>query len=425
MSQPSSPRGRGIEPVEGDPTAIENRGRTIKQLGDDMVASAQLLQRVAEAQDGQQGKAVDKLRDIVGDSHELLAQAGRMYAPTGPIIEAYGIALGEVQPTIRTRVDSCEAYWAAYVSLPGSVEPRGTDGPGQPEADSPEAAQQAEQDAAKLAAYERWEDEAARFDSAYDTWEDAFDTAADRIGDVLEDKVADGFWDHVDKFIEGVQFVLAIAGIVLAVLAIVIGGPIIAAIAALIAIAALVLTLYQFFRGDKGGWDVAMAVINVVPVGKLGMLWNKGGAKTFLTSTIKNFDPGTYKKGIDAFGDVMSQSSKWKALVAGGDGILSVPKGERGLSVLTGLLMGKSTTQLDDLLVQHFKNLSGQPLLVKVLGAPIALGGAAFEIVHGVGVQGFRYDSWFSTITGGTSWQKSVTIPDTIIGDIPILDVIW
>ena len=35
MSQPSSPRGRGIEPVEGDPAAIERRGRTIKQLGDD------------------------------------------------------------------------------------------------------------------------------------------------------------------------------------------------------------------------------------------------------------------------------------------------------------------------------------------------------------------------------------------------------
>lgn len=425
MSQPNSPRGRGIEPVEGDPSAIEGRGREIAQLGEAMVASARLLQRVADAQDGQQGKAVDKLREVVGDSHELLAQAGQMYAPTGPVIEAYGIALGDVQPTIRARVDNCASYWAAYVSLPGSVAPRGTDGPGQPEADSPEAEAQAAQDAAKLAAYERWEEEAARFDSAYDTWEDAFDTAADRIGDVLEDKVEDGFWDHVDKFIEGVQFVLAIAGIVLAVLAIVIGGPIIAALAALVAVFALVLTLYQFFRGDKGGWDVAMSVINVIPVGKLGMLWNKGGAKTFLTSAVKSFDPGTYKKGIDAFGDVMASGSKWKAFVEGGDGILSVPKGQRGLDVLTGLLMGKSTTQMDDLLVQHFTNLSGQPLLVKVLGAPLALGGATFEIVHAVGVQGFRYNSWYSTLTGGTSWQKSVTVPDTPIGDIPILDLIW
>lgn len=425
MSQPSSPRGRGIEPVEGDPSAIESRGRTIKQLGDDMVASAALLQRVADAQDGQQGKAVDKLREVVGDSYELLDQAGKLYAPTGPIIEAYGIALGDVQPTIQTRVDNCSSYWSAYLALPGSTTPRGLDGPGQPEADSPEAEAQAEEDAAKLAAYERWRDEAALFDSAYDTWEDAFDTAASQIGDVLEDKVEDGFWDYVDKFVEWVQFGLAIAGIVLAVLAIVIGGPIIAALAALVAVAALVLTLYQYIRGDKGGWDVALAVIGVIPVGKLGMLWNKGGAQTFLKTAVKNFDPGTYSKGIEAFGDVMSSGSKWKAFVAGGDGILSVPKGERGVSMLTGLLFGKSGPQFGDMFKQHFTNLAGEPLLVKIVASPLALGGFALEAMHAGPGQMLKYNSWFSTITGGTSWQKSVTIPDTPIGDIPILDVIW
>ena len=425
MSQPNSPRGRGIAYVEGDASAVEQRGRDIKELGDGMIASAALLQRVADAQDGQQGKAVDKLREVVGDSHGLLKQAGQLYAPTGPILEAYGSSLGSVQPLIRLRVDNCTTYWDEYVALPGSVDPRGTGGAGQPEADSPEAETQADQDAAKLAAYELWEDEAVRFDGHYDTWEDAFELAAGQIGDVLDGKVEDGFWDHVDKFVEWVQFALAIAGIVLAVLAIVIGGPIIAALAAIVAIATLAFTLYQFIRGDKGGWDLALAVIGVIPFGKIGMLWNKGGASTFLKSTIKNFDPGTYKKGLEGFTEVMSSSNKWKTFVSGGDGILSMPKGERGLSIFTGLVMGKSETQLTDMFTQHFTNLSGSRTLVRVLTAPLSFTGFTIEMLHAIPGQALKYNSWFSTVTGGTSWQKQVKIPDTLIGDIPILDVIW
>ncbi len=425
MSQPNSPRGRDIRYVEGDPDAVVARGIDITTLGDQMIASADLLQRVAEAQDGQHGKAVDKLRDVVGDSYELLRTAGHMYRPTGPIIRDYGIALREVQPTIRTRVDSCSSLWSTYASLPGAVEPRGTDGPGQPEAGSAEAELQAEQDAAKRAALEAWEAEASAYDASFDTWESAFTSAANQIGDVLDDAVKDGFWDYVDKAVEWAQTVLAIAGIALAVLGMIIGGPIIAALAAIVAVVTLALTIYQAIRGDKGGWDVAMAVVGVIPIGKLGMLWNKGGAATFAKTALKSFDPATYKAGSSALGEVMRSGSKWSTFMAQGDGILSMAKGERGISVLTSLVFGKTSDGTAEMFTQHFKNLAGERLLTKVVAAPFAFGGAVFELAYTPFAQAVKYNGWWATLTGGESWKKQAVIPDTPIGDIPILDVFF
>lgn len=427
MSQPSSPRGRDIRYVDGDPDAIVARGIDITTLGSRMIASADLLQSVAEAQDGQYGKSIDKLREVVGDSYELLRSAGRMYQPTGPIIRDYGIALRELQPTIRTRVDSCGSLWSTYVSLPGAVDGRGTDGPGQPEAGSPEAELQAEQDAAKRAALEAWELEAGAYDSSYDSWESAFETAANQIGDVLEGAVEDGFWDYVDQAVEWAQTALAWAGIALAVLGMIIGGPIIAALAAIVAVTALVLTIYQAIRGDKGGWDVAMAVVNVIPLGKLGMLWNKGGASTFAQATVKNFDPATYSSAKTAIGEVLAApgGQRWSAFLAQGDGILSAAKGERGVSALTSLVFGKSEQGVVDMFTQHFTNLRGERLLTRVITAPLSFGGAVFELTYTPAAQVVKYNSWFGTITGTDPWKKTVVVPDTPIGDIPILDVFF
>ena len=141
-----------------------------------------------------------------------------------------------------------------------------------PEPGSPAATAQAEDDLAKQSAYDRWEDEARAFDSDYDTWEEAFDRAADRVGDILDGKIEDGFWDKVDGFVAGALEVLKWVGLALAVAAILIGGPVIAALAAIVAVTALVLTLYQKSRGDAGWKEVILATIGVIPFGSLGKL---------------------------------------------------------------------------------------------------------------------------------------------------------
>lgn len=267
-----SPKGRVIERVEGDPATIKSRGTEIESLGQMMIDSATVLQSLADGSDGLKGKAATKLREGVGDVHSTLREAGELYKPTGPVVYDYGLALETDKPAINGHVARCEGLWETYVSLPGSLEPRGTGGFLEPEADSPEAEQQAQEDAAKRAAYDAWEAEAIGFDADYDSWETAFETATDRVGDVLEGKIEDSFWDDLDGFVAGALGVLKWVGIALAIAALVIGGPIIAAIAAVVAVAALVLTLYQYSRKDADLVDVGIAALGVLPIGSLGKL---------------------------------------------------------------------------------------------------------------------------------------------------------
>ncbi|WP_188718887.1 hypothetical protein, partial [Agrococcus terreus] len=212
-----SPKGRRIATVEGDPQTIIRRGDEIESLGKMMTDSATILQGLADGTDGLKGKAAVKLREGVGDVHGTLAEAGQLYTPTGPVVRRYGVALSTDQPAINGHVTRCEALWETFRSLPGSVEPRGTGGWFQPEAGSDEAQQQADEDEAKRQAYEAWEDEARRFDADYDSWETAFETAANDVGDTLAGKIEDSFWDDLDGFVAGALKVLQIAGLILAV----------------------------------------------------------------------------------------------------------------------------------------------------------------------------------------------------------------
>lgn len=288
-----SPGGRDIIYVAGNPDVIVERGNQITTLGTQMLESASLLQRIAEGASGQKGLAVEKLEDVVGDVHRELKRAGEMYQPTGPVVAEYGSALEEVQPKIRSHVDNCQEYWDAFRSLPGYID-------GQrptfsmPSPGSPEATALAEDDQAKQTAYDEWEAEAIAFDRDYDTWEAAFDSAADRVGEILDGKIEDGFWDKVDGFVAGALEVLKWVGLALAIAAILIGGPLIAALAAIVAIASLVLTVYQKSRGDAEWKDVILAAIGVIPFGSLGKL----GSVKFADDALGGFLTGAGRSAI-------------------------------------------------------------------------------------------------------------------------------
>ena len=272
-----SPRGRSIENVEGDPSTIKSRGTQITDLGEKMLTSATMLKSIANGASGQKGLAVDKIEEVVGSVHEELTKAGDMYKPTGPVVYAYGEALEDVQPVIKGRVEECESLWSIYKGLPGYYVGDYSVGARPvflvaPAAGSPEATEADADDAAKKQAYEKWEAEAKLFDADYDTWETAFEIAATGIGRILDGKIKDDFWDKVDGFVAGALEVLTWVGLALVIAAIVIGGPVIGAIAVVVAIVVLVGTLYQKSRGDAEWKDVALAAIGVIPFGSLGKL---------------------------------------------------------------------------------------------------------------------------------------------------------
>jgi len=286
----ASPKGRTIRPVDGDPGAISKRGQEIESLGEAMLNSALVLQNIADnamSPDSMKGKAIDALRESIGDSHETLKQAGELYKPVGPVIKAYGDALEDVQEKIKTAVNDAQDRYDQYISLPGdkddshSEEEGGLLGIG--ETDKEEAAE----NQAKAQAYQDFIDKATEFDSHYDTWEDAFETAANGIEDKTAGSIEDSAWsDWAD--------VLKVVGTIVAIAALFTGIGALIWLGVAIGVAATAVTAMQMANGEANWGDLVLAALTVIPVGKLGNLSKFGhGTKLGSFSAFKGMFSGS------------------------------------------------------------------------------------------------------------------------------------
>lgn len=263
----SSPKGREIRTVEGNPSGIIERGDAIERLGEMMKSCYEELKKISEhdlANGEMDGKAVEKLQDKIGDSYKTLEEASALYTPVGPIIAKYGQELQQWQPLIRSQVDTCEDLWAKYDGMEGA--PNHLPGAG-PKEGSPEAQQEEDAAEAKEQARKDWENAAETWDGYYDSWEDAYDAAVSGIGNEMSGKIEDGFWEVLDDIIA----VLEIVAMVLFVASLFIAGPL-AAIAMAVSALVLLAKTIQFCAGKCSGWDVVLAVLDVVPFGKFGKM---------------------------------------------------------------------------------------------------------------------------------------------------------
>lgn len=278
-----SPNGNEICALKGNPGLIHTRGTAITTLGEQMISSARLLESIADGASGQEGLAVDKLQEIVGECYKELKLAGERYKPTGPVLVTYAGVLSELQPVIAGIVEDCEEEWLKVSAKRSEIweansrfyipeEPPSSDASCEPPKSAAELKADAVQDARDEAddAYDKWEIQAKRFDTQFDTWELAFDTAASAIGDATEGGIQDSTWDNIDGWVAGALEVLQWVGLALAILGVIIGGPFIAALAAIVAIATLLLTIYSFCRGNSTVGDLVFAVIGVIPFGSIG-----------------------------------------------------------------------------------------------------------------------------------------------------------
>lgn len=311
MYMEQSPRGRIIMRVEGNPSEITARGTEIELLGEQMREAAGVLKDIKTRSEDQQGKAIDTLRETIGDSYETLEEAAGLYEPVGPVIRKYGEELDGVQPSINAHADNCWDLWQTFVHTEGTLNPYGPE----PEEGSEEAsANEAKQDA-----YDAWELEAKLFDSDYDTWENAFDDAVSGITEGMSDEIEDGGWR---TFLDWASTALGWAGLIVGVAALIIGGPVLGIIAAVIGVLSLAVVIGQAIQGDAGFWDVAIAAIGVVPVGKIGKLaGGKAGLKEFGQDAISAFKPSSYA-GDSVY--MMFKNGNTS------DGILKIMTGETG-----------------------------------------------------------------------------------------------
>ncbi len=394
-----SPAGRDIEHVKGNPETISARGAAIGELGQQMLDSATVLEQIATRATDQQGKAIEQLVETIGDAYKQLREAGELYKPVGPVITAYGDTLADVKPKINGHADMCDTLWATYTSLPGKVKPRGTGGLFQPDADSAEAELQAQEDAAKKAAFEAWEQEAEDFDADYNTWEQAFDDAVSGITDEMSGKIADGW----TQWLSTIKDVLSWAGFVLGIAAIIIGGPIIGALAAIVAGLTLIVVAIQFARGEASGVDLTLAIIDVIPIGKIGgiladggTLASKGGkfGSEFVSQFTNIANKGDWGDLIGVF-----KNPKTFTDVAGGFG-----------GVMTRLFTGKDLSFFEDL-----GSAGGWQLAAGVV-----------EMQRGVVGAVFKVDGMFGKVLPGyDGLKREIGTVDVGNDYLPVLDVIW
>jgi hypothetical protein len=277
---PLTRAGHAIEELEGNPSEIWSRGDQIETLGEKMVKAADTLERIKDGSDGSNGKSMEQVREAVGDMTDDLRKAGTTYAGVGPVLKRYASVIGAVAPTyndlqgdIKKLVADAEDAWAAYQSADAAVPTTGGMVP-VPDKDDPDYESKARAASAKE---DHFWSLADQFDGYYETWEDAFNRAADEIDGFVDDGIHDGFWDDVDGFVSAALKVLSWVGLVVGILAIIIGGPILGAIAAVVGLVILALTIYQKIRGDASWGDLALAVVAVLPLGKLVSIARAGG----------------------------------------------------------------------------------------------------------------------------------------------------
>ncbi|MGR0319258.1 hypothetical protein [Agromyces sp. ZXT2-3] len=273
---PDSPKGREIERLEGDASDIIERGTAIEDLGLRMQKAASTLRLIADGQVGR-GESLDAVRDQAEEVHADLRTAGLRYSPSGTALRAYGEAVADVQWRLDSAVRRCEELWETVRSRASAVdEADGT--PADPDGStSTRDDAQAQADGALQTAEEEWREAAATFDGFYDTWDAAYDAALTGLEEANEDGVEDGFWDDALPVLDFIVEVLEVVGLVLFVAALIVGGPLVAILATAAALITLAATIVLYAKGRKNGMDLGLAIVGVIPFGKLGRIFAAAG----------------------------------------------------------------------------------------------------------------------------------------------------
>lgn len=289
--------GHDVAVIVGDAAGIRDRGREIEDLGQQMIGASDILREIGDGASEEKGRSIEKIKQEVGDVHVELQLAGERYKPTGTAMKAYGNQLESVQIAMRRIVlDAEDAKERLDSKLAAAATASSTaDAAPDPAADDVAAAAAVTQlnEAATTAAnavgpaQDDLDEQFRLFDTQWDTWDAAYNDALSAVNDATEGNVTDDWTDNVAGVVEVVLQVLSWVGVALVIAALVIGGPLIAAIAAVVGIIALIGTIFLAMKGRRTGEDIGWAVVGILPFGKLGKLFQQGqrlnGLRQFIT----------------------------------------------------------------------------------------------------------------------------------------------
>ena len=152
----------------------------------------------------------------------------------------------------------------------------------------------------------------------------------------------------------------------------IIGGPLIALIAAVVGVLSLIVTIAQVALGDKSGWAIVWDVVGLIPFGKaLKPLAAGDGASGAFKAMNKSFLGGVFS------GDGRKLlKADWSAFTGGGFKGLFKNNNPLGFGdSFTRFITGKSATDFEKMASQ-----GGRKLMAEMLDMQHALFGNAMKI---------------------------------------------
>jgi len=326
-------KGHEVAVIEGDAPAISDRGTTITTLATQMTTAAQTLQDIKSGKLVGKGYAMDKIQDVVGDVHGDLDEAGRRYKPAGKTLTDYAGVLATVQSQMKTIVSDCETSEKALATAQTDADQANhalalhatavADHPPTPDqeasskktGDTLSGAATSAQSTLATAGKEH-DHNLHRFDTAYDTWSDAYDHAVNGLGDA--NKIGkDSTWENIAGVLAVISEWVSWIGLAIAVLGLIIGGPFFAIAALVVGVIALALTVALMFDGRKGWGDLAWAIVGVLPIGKLGKIL--GAGKGNMLSKFGSEFVGQFRNPIQQMTrlrGLAGTASPWRGIVA-------------------------------------------------------------------------------------------------------------
>lgn len=330
----SSPfTGTTLKQFAGTPATIANTADQYKTLGKAMEETARTLRGIA---DDQISLATDRLKEDAEKLEGDLSKAATRYRMTGAALAPYAEALETAQDWYTRRSDEVTHAEEWYLTAEGAVS-TAVHATSQA-VETPEEAQAAgdhlvdvqhDLERALESRNRHWR----AFDSAFELWEQAFETAADGVADAMDAADNDdGHWEWITN-------ALAVIGAVIIVIAVValfvVSNPwSTILLAATLALSALHLTgtVYLYMNGKASLSDVLWSVFGLATAGvgalagraiKLATMANGGGeilAASQLASKLPVFAHGVRMGTMPRLGgflnpfSVLMRGPQWASL---------------------------------------------------------------------------------------------------------------
>lgn len=257
--------GNALEQFAGVPATILSTAEQYTTLGEAMTTTADTLRDIA---DSQISLGTDRLKEDAEKLEGDLRKAATRYSQTGTALMPYGDALSEARLWYLQNAESVRQAEQAFLDA-DSAYSTVLHTPSYGVEDQEQSAEQlgdAQRD--RAAAEEERNQQWQAFDSAFEVWATAFETAADGVAEAIDAADNnDGRWDWIADALT----VIGWAIIVLAVAALfVVSSPwsaiLIGATIAL-SVAHLAGTVYLYMNGEASLSDVLWSVFGLATAG--------------------------------------------------------------------------------------------------------------------------------------------------------------